>query len=885
MNYLLSISLFSITACALLAFPMPLFKDAVYNVDVPRLEDITGFDFGKGITTAAEATAYAKLLAAQSPLVDFVEHGKTWEGRPMGVLFISSTENLRRIDAIKNANQALADPHKTDRKALKEIVESMPVTVHLLQSVHGNEISGTDSGLQLAYHFAAVMNRPEDFEILKNTLIIVEIMQNPDGRDRFVTYSRANRSKRGNPDPQAAERQLPWASGRQNHYLFDMNRDWFAMTQVETQLKVRNYLVWRPQVVVDIHEMGSEESFFAATPAPPANPLLPEDLLQQYRDFGRAIGQAFDARQIPYFHSEAFDSFYPGYGESWPSLQGSVGLLFEQGSARGLRYRRKDGSLLRHQEAVRNQSLASYAVIEHAAKNRADLLNFYYQTRKQALDEVEDDKQIILLPEPSPQRMLALGQLLQKQGIEVEQVGEAIRSLSVHDPETDKTEKVTIPASALVVRLDQPAGRLARTLLMPELEIDSTFMEKERNRYQRREGSQIYDVTGWSLPLAYGVKALRATGNGWREKGNTDLKLQSSFENRDARNGYLIPYTGKQGQIIADLLKKDAQVSFIQRTIKTQDRTFEPGSLVVHASRNARKLMNDLAVVQQAHNIDIFGINSTWFDEGPALGSSQVVQLRKPEVAILWDQPTSTLSAGAAFWYMEQVFDWPVTLLRTEQIGGFSLKNYNVLIVPQAQASELTQKLGTTGERNIVEWVRAGGTLITLGNASEWARSESVNLLDLARENKGGTIESASTPNPKLPEDDPEAMIQPVQEMPERAYGALVRVNFDQQHWLAYGMQSEQAVMVTSNRIYRPLRLGGGAVNVGRFSDSERLVMSGFVPEDTMIQLAHKPFAMVVPQQRGQVIAFTEDPTFRGFMRGLDPLLSNAIFFGPAMTR
>jgi hypothetical protein len=632
--------------------------------------------------------------------------------------------------------------------------------------------------------------------------------------------------------------------------------------------------------------MGSQATFFAAMPAPPANPLLPKEIFEQYQAFGRAIGEVFDERRIPYFHSELFDSFYPGYGEAWPSLHGSVGLLFEQGSTRGLRYRRKDGTLLRHTEAVRNQSLASYAVIAHASENRTDMLRFFYETRKQAMREVEDDKQIILLPEPSPHRMLKLGKLLQKQGIEVEQIAEPVRSLNVRDFETDKSDKVTIPAGALVVKLDQPASRLARTLLLPELKIDPKFLEGERLRYQKRKGSQIYDVTGWSLPLAYGVKAVRALGNGWRGEGSQDLKWDSQFENLSAKVGYLIPYHGNQGEVIGDLLKKDADVSFIRRQIVANEKTFAPGSLVVRIGQNDRKIRNELQILQKKHDIDILGVDSSWFEEGPAFGSAQVVRVQKPEVAMLWDQPTNTLSAGAAFWYMEQVFKWPVTLLRTEQISDFNLNSYHVIIMPHANAIQLSQRLGTAGEQKLVDWVNAGGVLITLGEATEWARRDSVQLLNTRREQKGGAIaQNAGAKYPKKPEDTPEEMIEPVGELPERVYGALVRVQFDTDHWLAFGMQSEQAVMMTSNRIYRPLRLGSGSVNVGRFSDSERLVMSGLVPEDTLVQLAHKPFLMSVPQQRGLVVAFTEDPTFRGFMRGLDPLLSNAIFFGPAMTR
>ena len=233
-----------------------IFPGVQYNPEIPTLTQVAGFDFGKKITMHHEALSYAKTLAAASPRVSIQIRGKTWEDRAMALLFITSEANQNRLKDLQKHYQAIADPRKTDESAFRRIAEDLPVLVLLQESVHGNEISGTDSGLFLAWHLAAAVDNPEIDQILKNGVLVIELMQNPDGRDRFVSYSRRNRAPDGDPDPQAAERSEGWPGGRFNHYLFDMNRDWFAMTQPETQAKVDSFLAWYPHVVVDLHGNG-----------------------------------------------------------------------------------------------------------------------------------------------------------------------------------------------------------------------------------------------------------------------------------------------------------------------------------------------------------------------------------------------------------------------------------------------------------------------------------------------------------------------------------------------------------------------------------------------------------------------------------------------------
>ena len=861
----------------------PIFPNTQYDESLPTLKSEVGFDFGHQITMTYEAMRYAQALADASEKVRFQEHGRTFEGRPLAKLFVSSPANIARLEEFQKRYQALADPGKTGADALPGLLDGLPALVLLQESVHGNEISGTDSGLFLAYHLAAAKNNPEVARVLDQAIVMIEISQNPDGRDRFVTYSRQHRAAGGDGDPQAAERREPWPSGRSNHYLFDMNRDWFAMTQPETKAKVKMFLEWFPQVTVDLHEMGSESSFFAANPSPPANPMLSPQMRAAYQDLGQAIAKKFDARGLDYFQGEIFDSFYPGYGESWPSLQGSIGVLFEQASARGLVYRRADGTLLHHRDAVANQALASYAVVTYAADHREKVLRFFYDTRNEPMTQYKEDRQVFLLPGKDPLRMLELGKLLQAQGIVVEQIDALINNLSGKHRLDGETSKHQIPAGSLLVRFNQPAGRLARTLLIDQVDMDDKFLKEERERYHKREFSQIYDITGWSLPFDFGVEAVIASGAGWRGSGKTDLTAPSHLLDLDATLAYFIPYGANTGKVIAELLKANIKVHFTEKPIKFGTHNFGPGSLIVKRAGNRDDLPQKLKQIAQKHQVSVVGTSSGWFDEGPSLGSGNIHAILPFRAAMFWGEPNSTLSAGWLRYTLEQELGFPVTALNTEDVGRFDLSKYQVIFMPSASSGGLSDALGKGGANKVKEWVRAGGVLIALDRSVDWLIDQE--MLATAREMKDGMVSKGEEPKgpPKKPENTLEEMLQPQGEFPESVYGALLRVKFDPGHWLAYGMAEEQAVMVNSSRIYRPLRLDAGS-NVGMYAPSDRLLMSGFATDATLSQMAEKPFAMTARSGRGLVVGFTEDPNFRGFMKGLQPLIVNALFFGPTQT-
>ena len=374
---------------------------------VPTLKAVVGHAPGEAITTPEQIGRYLDALAKAAPdRHALVEYAKSWEGRPLHYIVIGSRERIARLDEIKRGLQTLASGAPEADRLLSEL----PVVVWLIHGVHGNEISSSDAALAEAYHLLAARGNADVDITLRDALVIIDPMQNPDGRNRFITNNLLGRAVEPDPNPQSAEHDEPWPGGRSNHYLFDMNRDYFAMTQPETQGRARVMLEWYPQVTVDLHEMGGNSSYYFAPPADPLNPYITESQKKSFELFGRANAAEFDKRGFGYFVRETYDSFYPGYGESWPIFHGSIGMTYEQASPRGLAFRREDGGILTYKDAVTHHFTAAITTAATAAKNRERLLRDFLEYRRSATALAQKGtREYLIPPGKDPARVAAPG--------------------------------------------------------------------------------------------------------------------------------------------------------------------------------------------------------------------------------------------------------------------------------------------------------------------------------------------------------------------------------------------------------------------------------------------------------------------------------------------
>ncbi|MFQ5752534.1 MAG: M14 family metallopeptidase, partial [bacterium] len=699
-----------------------------------------------------------------------------------------------------------------------------------------------------------------------------------------------------------------WPGGRTNHYQFDMNRDWFALTQIETRGRVQAYLEWFPQVFVDLHEMGSNSTYYFAPPATPLNPEMPAAQVDWLKRFGKNNARWFDRMQFDYFTHEVFDSFYPGYGEGWPMIHGSIGMTYEQASSRGLVVKRDDETTMHYRDTVQHHFISSLATAENTARNHDSLLRYFYKFRQSAIQEGNQErvKEFIIQPGSDPNRAAKLASNLLSQGIEVKQAKAAFTNSKVRDYYDDKLQSKKFPAGTYLVSLAQPEKHLVKTLLAKHTPMAESFIKKQIRRYKKRLRDQIYDVTGWSLPLLYDVDCYMAetASRGQFEVLENPVQVQGQVRGAKAHLAYLIPWgTNSAAKALAQIFQEKLQVFCADKSFKLNSQNFPRGSLIIKVKNNPPDLHQRLEKIAASTGVDIYPTNSAWVEEGINFGSNQVRFLKKPKIAMAYQIPTRSYSVGWTRYLLEQEFSYPVTIINTLQLGRIDLNKYNVLILPDAARflGGYGQILGESGANKIKTWVQNGGTLVTIGEATHWLTGEKVGLLATTRELKGGKPEKSKqeekkpekSKQPSKPATSPaqpgatpqapfdlEKAIQPEKELPGATPGAIMRVKLDMEHWLAFGYDGDTNVLVSSRNIFTPMKLDKGR-NIGLYMPEDKLLVSGFTWQDAKKQIANKAYLMYQPLGRGHVVAFAEDPNYRAFMDGLNLLFMNAIFFGP----
>jgi hypothetical protein len=878
-------------------FPLP--PGVTYDASIPTPRAVLGHDPAELVTPPEEIVRYMRALAAAAPeRTRIVEYARSWENRPLVLLAIGSAERMARADEIRAGMARLADPRMLSAADEARLIAELPVITALVHSVHGNEISPAGSSLVTAYHLLAARGDAVVDRVMRESIVLIDPTQNPDGRARFVATSGLGAAARPDPDPLAAEHDEGWPGGRSNHYLFDLNRDWFAHTQPESRGRVRALLEWNPQVVVDLHEMGGNSTYYFPPAAAPGNPHATAQQRQLFELFGRENARVFDARGWPYFIAEIYDSFYPGYGASWPTTQGALGKTFEMASSRGLVLERYDGSLLTYGDGIVRNFHAALRTALTAAEQRERLLREFVAFRRSAVaDGQRGTRAYVLDAALDAPRVERLARTLASNGIEVRRARTTFR---VGGRE--------VVAGSMIVPLDQPAGWLVRNLLDALVVMDTSFVRRQRERRAQRLRDEIYDITAWNVAMLWGIDLI-ATDRSvdvphdivaaepfapWTAPA--PLVLNGSVDSapwlaaqhpavaagrpdaaatplQSARVGWILPWGTATAAAVAEALAARIPVNAAGAAFRVEGRSYAPGAAFVRAADADEAQRARLAEIIARTGAEVAAVQSGFAEDGISLGSNQMRALRSPRVMLVWDAPTSSLSAGWARWVLERRYGQHATAVRAGSFPRAELGRYDVIVLPSGNYA-----FGDNDVQRLRRWVQDGGTLITIADATSWAARENVGLLATSAE----TRQRAAAPRtePSQPIDLLDA-ITPEQEQPEPISGAIVRVALDGTHVLTAGSQREIGAMVSGSRIFTPLRLDRGT-NVGVYAPLDRLVMSGIVWEEARPQLASKAFLMHQPLGRGRIIAFAEDPNFRGYAEATQLLFINAVLLGPA---
>ncbi len=826
---------------------------ATAAAQVPTYQTVTGHAVGERITVASDAEAYLTRLAEASDRVSFEIQGRSWEGRPLMLAVITSPENHARLDAIRDIAKRLDDPRLPTPSA--DELSRQPVIVWLGGSIHGFELSGTE-GLMLLVEHLTTRDDVDTRRLLERTVILVDPMLNPDGRDAF-----AHRNHKGIGRFTSAHRD-DWSNDftswealtyRGGHYLFDTNRDWFAHTQRETLWRMPTFRAWRPQVAVDLHEMGVDNEFFFDPPTEPIAPYFPSFATSGFDLFGAAYAQAFDAAGFDYTTKQFYNYFYPGYTTSWTSYQGAIGMLYEQGSSRGLALERSDASVRTLLDAATQQYTAALTAVRVSAENRERLLRDYRAGATAAMDDgARGTRRYVIPAGGDPQLTHELAAALERNGIEVHATTEAGSMRGIQG---------SLPVGSLIIEAAQPRNRLLRTLLERHLELPEAFLEQARARVERAENPRFYDITAYSLPLLFNLDA-HATGAAapasarWRA-------LEPAAPEPDAY-AWLIDGRQAATAAVAALLRRDeVRVRISPVAFTHGGYAFGSGTAVVRNTA-AGDVHGKLSALAAQFGLEVRAAAGGLAGGGlPALSAGEMFSLRPPEVALVGEHPVHAQSFGWAWHALDQQYRIPTTVLRTRSLGSTPLERFTTLVLPAlTQANELTTLLGDDGIARLKRWVNDGGTLVAIGSGAEWVQK----TLELAVLRDWHEVNEESKP---------QRITVP---------GAFVRATLNPNSWLASGYGDSLPVLATSNRLWLAPE---GAPNrnkriVARYADGDALHVAGHLWPENRERLPGAVFLYEERVGRGRVIRFAEDPNFRGYWRGADRLFLNAVLLGPS---
>lgn len=787
---------------------------------------------------------YYEYVAANSPHVQLMQYGYTNEQRPLNVAFISTPENLARLEDIR-----LNHLRQTGLEGGTMSSDKDYAIVWLTLTVHGNEAAGSESALPLLYDLANPENETTK-NWLENTIVIIDPCANPDGNSRYIHWYRRYANAIPNPNPASLEHQEPWPKGRVNHYLFDLNRDWAWATQMETQQRLKVYGQWMPHVHADLHEMGINSPYYFAPAARPYHEYITDWQGDFQQEIGKNHARYFDENGWLYFTREVFDLFYPSYGDTYPIFNGSIGMTYEQGGSgrAGLEVMMENGQTLSLKDRIAHHKTTALSTIEVASKNANRLNEHFKKYFKDAMENPQGEYvSYIIKGDNTTSKLERLSALLDIHHIGYGSVASELTT-TAYNYETGEEENVKVEENDLIISAHQPKGVLAQVLFDPNAVL---------------EDSLTYDITAWALPYAYGLEAYASAE---RISPSVDFTLEKEEKNTlEKAYAYALPWESvEDAAFLSEVLKAGIKARFANQAFQLGETVFERGTVVISRGDNPKI---DL-VVQLQKLIDETGstlvpLATGFMDEGPDLGSSSYTLIHAPKVALVGERPTFANEFGQVWHYFEQELHYPLSILRGSDLSRADLSEYNVLILPEGRYrfSEATRE-------KISEWVAEGGRLIAIGYAVRALADQSQFGLKSDSNRGGNGSEEVIAERLKVYGTTEREAIS------SSMAGAIFKTKMDVTHPLAYGLPDTYFSLKTSTLVYPYQR------DLANVAYLEQAPMSiGFAGAKAKEQLQQSIVFAVEDHGRGSITYMIDNPLYRAFWEEGKFLFSNAVFF------
>jgi Zinc carboxypeptidase len=804
-----------------------------YDPIVPTPLQYLGFEVGEKHVSHDQLLAYMKALDLASDRISLAPYGRSHEGRELVCLTITSSQNHSKIEQIKRERRDLCDPNKKKPGNLSKL----PAVTYMGYSIHGNEASGSNAALAVAYYLAAGESA-ELSALLENSIILLDPCFNPDGLQRFSAWVNSRSCQSIVSDPASDQYNEPWPRGRTNHYWFDLNRDWLVAQQPESIGRVAVFQDWHPNILTDHHEMGSNSTFFFQPGVPSrVNPITPKRNQELCAKIATFHADILSKNKVLFYSGENFDDFYYGKGSTYPDAQGCIGILFEQASSRGTAQDTENG-LLSFPYTVRNQVLTSFSTLQATLKMRVELNEYLHDFYKNALEEAEKDpiKGYVFSNADRNFNGREFLSLLLKHNIKVTNL-----------KREERINGLIFPANnAFFVSCAQAQYRLIKGIFsQPTSFQDSVF----------------YDISAWTLADAFGLDW--SSTNTELADPDAGLSLTSRYVPAffaEAPYAYIIrPEAHELPKILGQLLKKGLLVKVATKAFTCEGGEYPAGSLLLPsapqplAPDSLMELMNNLQ-----STIPISGVSNGLTSNGPDLGSDNFRTVRLPKILLLTGDGVRPEDAGEIWHLFDIRYQMPVTHLNLSRLSNTTLSKYNVLLLADASPS-------SSSVEKIKEFVRGGGTLIATGASLRWLKSVELIDLDLREE-------SSMTSSARLPYDGMEND-QAAKRMP----GAIFEGLLDLGHPICYGYSNRKLPLFLGDALYIEPVKNPYATPV-QFSETP--LRAGYVHPRQKKLLPSAAAVTVHSTGKGRIIGFAINPNFRGFWLGTNRLFANAVFFG-----
>ncbi len=910
-----------------------------YDSKLTHPDKILGFPIGQRVATPAQINESIHTWKTQTNRMHVAEYARSHENRPLHAVFISSPENLAKMDEILAKLDALSDPRKTSDSKAQQIIDELPAIAWMAYSIHGNETSGADAALTSIYHYAASED-PKIKLMLEDMIIVIDPIMNPDGRDRFAKSLEQYRGTAPNVDDQSLLHNGDWPYGRTNHYFFDLNRDFFYLTQPETKGRVSLINKWRPQLMIDGHEMGPQDTYLMGPPRQPLNFNIAPTVQKWAKTFSLDQGAAFDKNGWRYYTGEWFENWYPGYS-NYAEYRGSMHILYEQSRMAEDGVRRPEGTIQTYKESVHHQFVSTIANLETLHKFSKEMYKDYWSDRKAVLlkDSPYANKTYVVLANNNHTRMNTLVDKLLAQDIEIYVADKSftVKKATNHLGETQTT---SVPKGSLVIPNRQPEARLLSAIMEFDAQILPQTVQEERQKILREGRSIMYDTSAWNLTMMYGLEAVTVPTNITSNVSPySETKPQQTLATKDAIAWAVNGDDDASVGFAARLMERGVRVRVIDKATQLGTQKLSRGSVVVTITDNIgnAKLIDLLNETAGETALSIQNIQTGYGkDDMPEWGGDHFTLLTQPQIAILGQAGTSSNDVGVTWWSIDTHLGIRHSQLDSSAIARTDLRRYNVLVMPSARTvSDATEKV-------IRAWVQQGGTLITHENSTQAMASKKASKVklidDILEDSEKYDIALqrrllASKPIAEVKDffamTVQEDVAYPWDDAPKRLSkedlkkrntwqklfmpaGAMVSGNADQQHWLTFGTNETLPLLYGRQPVLVVPENAQAVVTIGVYTDKKALKkpkvkedddekrkaiawyslpedkdlnvrMSGLLWPEAAQRIANSAYLTRESVGRGQIIMFSGEPIFRGATLGTNRLLLNAIVFGPGM--